>query len=66
MSTENNNKDRSGSISERTSEFATKLISPKFLMMAGLAASGVLIIEGIICFSVCLLNIRYHQYILSI
>eukprot|EP00483_Globobulimina_turgida_P002757 UN02762 len=45
------------------SEFAHKLISPKFLAIVGIVASSVLIIEGFVCFTVCLVNVR--SYILS-
>ena len=57
------NNERVSNATEKVSEFGHNLISPKFLMMGGIAASVALIIEGFICFSVCLFNVR--SYILS-
>lgn len=58
---ESNN--RSSQLTERTSEFGQKLVSPKFLLMVGIGASGALIVEGFICFTICIFNPR--SYILS-
>lgn len=42
----------------------TSILSAKFLLVAGIAISSAFIIEGLLCFALCSVNVR--SYILSL